>query len=55
MLDLGSAVGYLMLDTSNFKKGFSSALDDLKIFNSSTATPTDKMNALSSAMTSTGT
>lgn len=55
MLDLGSAVGYLMLDTSNFKKGFSSALDDLKVFNGSTATSTDKMKALSSAMTSTGT
>lgn len=55
MLDLGSAVGYLMLDTSNFKKGFSSALDDLKVFNDSTATSTDKMKALSSAMTSTGT
>ena len=55
MLDLGSAVGYLMLDTSNFKKGFKSALDDLKVFNDSTATSSDKMKALSSAMTSTGT
>lgn len=55
MLDLGSAVGYLMLDTSNFKKGFKSALDDLKVFNDSTATSADKMKALSSAMTSTGT
>lgn len=54
MLDLGSAVGYLMLDTSNFKSGFRSALSDLKTFQDQTASVTDKTKALSSAMTSTG-
>lgn len=54
MLDLGSAVGYLMLDTSNFKSGFKSALSDLKVFQDRTASATDKTTALSSAMTSAG-
>lgn len=54
MLDLGSAVGYLMLDTSNFKNGFKSALSDLKVFQDRTASATDKTTALSSAMTSAG-
>ena len=54
MLDLGSAVGYLMLDTSNFKNGFKSALSDLKVFQDKTASATDKTKALSSAMTSVG-
>lgn len=54
MLDLGSAVGYLMLDTSNFKNGFKSALNDLKVFQDKTASATDKTTALSSAMTSVG-
>lgn len=54
MLDLGSAVGYLMLDTSNFKNGFKSALSDLKVFQDRTASATDKTTALSSAMTSVG-
>lgn len=54
MLDLGSAVGYLMLDTSNFKNGFKSALSDLKVFQDKTASATDKTTALSSAMTSVG-
>lgn len=54
MLDLGSAVGYLMLDTSNFKNGFKSALNDLKVFQDRTASATDKTTALSSAMTSAG-
>lgn len=54
MLDLGSAVGYLMLDTSNFKNGFKSALSDLKVFQDRTASATDKTTALSGAMTSVG-
>lgn len=54
MLDLGTAVGYLMLDTSKFQSGFKSALNDLKTFQDSTASVTDKTKALSSAMTTTG-
>lgn len=53
-VNVGKAVGYLDLDTSNFKKGFSSALSDLKVFNDSTATSTDKLAAVGSAATSTG-
>lgn len=54
MFDVGSAVGYLLLDTSNFKNGFTSALKDLNTFRSETATASDKMAALGSAMTSAG-
>lgn len=54
MLDLGTAVGYLMLDTSKFQSGFKSALNDLKTFQDNTASVTDKTKALSSAMTTTG-
>lgn len=54
MIDIGSAVGYLMLDTSGFKKGFNSALSDLKIFESKTATTNDKLKGLGSAMNSIG-
>lgn len=54
MIDIGSAVGYLMLDTSGFKKGFNSALNDLRIFESSTATTNDKLKGLGSAMNSIG-
>lgn len=54
MIDIGSAVGYLMLDTSGFKKGFSSALGDLQVFESKTATTNDKLKGLGSAMNSVG-
>lgn len=54
MIDIGSAVGYLMLDTSGFKKGFNSALNDLQIFESETATTNDKLKGLGSAMNSIG-
>lgn len=53
-VNVGKAVGYLDLDTSSFKKGFSSALSDLKAFNDSTATSTDKLAAVGSAATSAG-
>lgn len=54
MIDIGSAVGYLMLDTSGFQKGFNSALQDLQIFESKTATTKDKLKGLGSAMNSVG-
>lgn len=54
MIDVGSAVGYLLLDTSQFKKGFNSALNDLKTFTDKTTTTSDKIKALSSAFTDTG-
>lgn len=54
MIELGSAVGYLLLDTTQFKKGFSSALDDLKTFTDKTTTTSDKLKALSSAFSATG-
>lgn len=53
-VNMGQAVGYLDLDTSKFKAGFKSALNDLKVFQSETATSKDKLAALSSAATSTG-
>lgn len=54
MINIGSAVGYLMLDTSGFKNGFNSALQDLQIFESKTATTNDKLKGLGSAMNSVG-
>lgn len=53
-VDLGSAIGYLDLDTSKFHNGIKGAMSDLKIFSDSSATTTDKMTALSSAMNKTG-
>ena len=53
-VNVGQAVGYLDLDTSKFKAGFKSALSDLKLFQSQTATSKDKLAAFSSAATSTG-
>lgn len=52
--NLGTAVGYLDLDTSKFKRGFNSALGDLETFSSKTSTASQKTYALGSAMTSAG-
>lgn len=54
MVDVGRAVGYLDLDTTGFKKGFSSAINDLKIFNDKSATVGSKFSALGSSLTSVG-
>lgn len=54
MLDLGSAVGYLLLDTKGFSSGFSSALQAIKTMQSQSATAGDKFAAMGSAMTSIG-
>ena len=53
-VNMGTATGYLDLDTSKFKSGFKSALADLKVFKSETATSKDKLAAFGSAATSTG-
>ena len=53
-VDVGTALGYLDLDTSKFKKGFKSALDDLQTFSDKTTKAGDKFTALGSAMTTTG-
>lgn len=52
--NLGTAVGYLDLDTSKFKKGFNSALGDLKAFSNKTSSAGDRVYALGSAMNSVG-
>lgn len=54
MLDLGSAVGYLLLDTKGFSSGFTSALQAVKTMQSQSATAGDKFAAMGSAMTSVG-
>lgn len=53
-VDLGTAIGYLDLDTSKFKKGFKSALDDLQTFSDKSTKAGDKLTALGSAMTTVG-
>ena len=54
MLDLGSAVGYLLLDTKGFSSGFTSALQAVKTMQSESATAGDKFAAMGVAMTSVG-
>lgn len=53
-VDVGRAVGYLDLDTTGFKKGFASALEQLRVFGDKSAGITTKLDAVSSAFTSTG-
>lgn len=53
-LNMGSAVAYLELDTSKFKSGFTSAINDLKVFQASGATTEQKLKGLSSAFSTVG-
>ena len=53
-VNMGTAKGFLDLDTSKFKAGLKSALDDLKTFQSEGATTKDKISAFGSAATSAG-
>lgn len=53
-INAGTAVGYLDLDTSKFRKGFSTAISDLKVFQKESATTSDKAAAIGGAMTSVG-
>lgn len=52
--DVGTAVGYLDLDTSGFKKGFKTALDDLETFSNKSNSMGDRVYALGSAFQSAG-
>ena len=54
-VDLGSAVGYLDLDTSRFTSGIQSALSELSVFTSQTASFNDKLSAVGKTLTKTGT
>lgn len=54
MVDIGSAVGYLLLDTTNFQKGFKSAFSDMKSFMDKSNKLVDRTAALGSTMTKTG-
>lgn len=53
-INLGSAVGYLLLDSSGFSRGFQSAMQDMKNFNASTNGISDKVTAVGNAMQSMG-
>lgn len=54
-VDLGTAIGYLMLDTSGFQKGFDSAFKDMESFLDKTNKMNDKLKAFGSATTKVGT
>lgn len=54
MVDIGSAVGYLLLDTTNFQKGFKSAFSDMKSFMDKSNKLADRTAVLGSTMTKTG-
>lgn len=54
MINLGSAVGYLLLDTTSFKDGIKGALSQLDVFKREGATVQDKLSGLGSAFTSAG-
>lgn len=52
--DVGTAVGYLDLDTSGFTKGFARARADMKTFSDKNATLNDKLAATGSIMKNVG-
>lgn len=54
MIDVGSAVGYLLLDASGFESGFDKAMKSMKTFEDESSTVGDKFSAMGSAMTSVG-
>lgn len=54
MIDVGTAIGYLDLDTSKFTSGFHSAMEDLKTFQSESTTVSDKLAAVGSGLESAG-
>ena len=54
MIDVGSAVGYLLLDTTGFKNGFKSAMSDMKTFQNESNSTANKFTAMGSALTSVG-
>lgn len=54
MLDLGSAVGYLLLDTSGFESGFKSAMSGFKTFANSSKSFDDRITGLGKGLTTVG-
>lgn len=54
MVDLGSAIGYLDIDTSKFKQGFKDALDDVKKFNDELKGSKEKFKVAVDGMTTAG-
>ena len=54
MLDLGSAVGHLLLDTQGFSSGFTSAIQAVRTMQSESSTAGDKFTAMGRALTSVG-
>lgn len=54
MIDLGTAVGYLMLDTSRWDSGFRSARSTMEVFQDETSTTSDKFSAMGNTLSSVG-
>lgn len=54
MINLGSAVGYLLLDTTSFSDGIKKSIDQLAVFKKEGATATDKLTGIGSALTGAG-
>lgn len=54
MVDLGSAIGYLDIDTSKFKQGFKDALDDVKKFNDELKGSKEKFKVAADGMITAG-
>lgn len=54
MINAGTAMGYLDLDTSKFKKGIKSALEDMKTLGDQSSSMSTKLSAVSSAMSTVG-
>lgn len=53
-IDVGTAIGYLDLDITGFKSGFSTAMEDLRTFEDSSATASTKFKAVGSSLSSVG-
>lgn len=54
MVNIGQAVGYLLLDTSNFDKGFNKAIGNLRTLGDKSSTTSQKFSALGSELTRVG-
>lgn len=54
MINMGSAVGYLLLDTTGFKDGIKGAIGQLKVFKDEEANISDKLTGLGNAFTGAG-
>lgn len=54
MVDIGSAVGYLLLDNTGFATTLQRSMQELRVFGDSSATVSDKLKGLGSACVSVG-